>query len=319
MSSERSTPLVSVLIPVYNAGEYLRPAVLSITNQSYENLEIIVVDDGSTDNCVNTIKDIEDNRVQIFVKENGGKSSALNLALGKITGEFWMIQDADDLSYPKRVEEQLCELQKNVNLAAIYVGNDLIFRGKRFAPIYPQKTAEDCRNEIADFRLPAHDATGMYRLTMTKRLFFDNDLKIGQGVDYVWRVGELFPIAVLEACLYSHRVNHQSVTHKRPFDNFEKINIVIKKACERRGCNFQDKKINCTPLTLKKKRGMDSVLPYAINSVITLKRKKAYSDSLKTALLCVAFHPFDYMFYKPLVFFFIPNNLLEYYRVLKNN
>ncbi|HBH47736.1 MAG TPA: hypothetical protein DDX98_03815 [Bacteroidales bacterium] len=310
-------PLVSILIPVYNAGSYLKPAVLSITNQTYTNLEIFIIDDGSTDKCLDSLQDIQDKRLRIIKKDNGGKASALNIALGRIEGKFWAIQDADDISYPNRVEKQLCALQNNPDIAAVFIGTDLIFRGQKFAPVYPRKTSAECKKEIELFRLPAHDATGMYRTSMTKGIFFDNDLRIGQGVDYVWRVGEIFPISVLEECLYSHRVNYNSVTHKTPGDNYLKINFVIKKGCQRRGWDYEKYKLCFQPSLLKNQRGMDSILPYAIESVISLKRKNSYSVALKTALLCITLHPFDPMFYKPMIYLFIPIRVLKYYRKIK--
>lgn len=158
----------------------------------------------------------------------------------------------------------------------------------------------------------------MYRTNITKDLLFDNEFWIGEGVDYIWRVGEVFPITVLEECLYSHRVNYQSITHKHPNDNFETINIVIKKACQRRGWDFNKYKRDRPPVLLKKKRGMDSILPYAIESVISLKRRKSYFDAVKTAFICISIHPFDYMFYKPMLYLFIPQSVLAYYRNRKN-
>ena len=76
-------PLVTVIIPVFNAGAYLRPAVESIINQTYSNLEIIIIDDGSTDNCINTITDIikQDSRVLLISQKNAGKAAALNRAV----------------------------------------------------------------------------------------------------------------------------------------------------------------------------------------------------------------------------------------------
>lgn len=318
MSNNSCNRLVSVLIPVYNAGIYLLPSVKSILDQTYKNLEIIIIDDGSTDSCIDSIAGLQDHRLQILRKTNEGKSSALNLALKIIKGSFWMIQDADDISYPERVSKQVAALSNDPELAAVFVGTELIFKGRKFAAIYPRKTSEDCRKEVESFKLPAHDATGMYRTSFTKSLYFDNELKIGQGVDYVWRVGEIYPIAVLEECLYSHRVNYQSITHKNHEVNYQKINSVIEKACLRRGLNFDKFRIKCPPALLKKKRGMDSILPYAIESVVSLKRRGLYFDAIKTAFLCIWFHPFDYMFYKPFIFAFTPHGLIRFYRKKKN-
>jgi len=74
-------PLVSVLISVYNAGEYLRSSVQSILSQSYSNLEILIINDGSTDGCMDSMADLEDSRIRIITQKNAGKAVALNRAL----------------------------------------------------------------------------------------------------------------------------------------------------------------------------------------------------------------------------------------------
>lgn len=100
-------PLVSILISVYNAGGYLRPSVQSILSQTYSNLEILIIDDGSTDHCMDTIADLKDPRIRVISQENAGKAVALNRALAVLSGEFYAIQDADDVSYPTRIERQV--------------------------------------------------------------------------------------------------------------------------------------------------------------------------------------------------------------------
>jgi len=320
MNNNKSKPIVSVLIPVYNAGHFLLDSVESIVQQTYKELEIIIINDGSTDGCVEILrKNIVDVRIKIIEKENGGKSSALNVAFKILKGSFWMIQDADDISKPYRVERLLDVLLNNNILAAVYSGIDLIFRDRIFAPVFPKSTIEMCRKDILNFKLPAHDASGMYRTSMTKGILFDEELRIGQGVDYVWRVGEKFPISVLEDVLYTHRVNHQSVTHNTPSTNFEKINVVINKACARRGLNYNNFKLKSQPKLLKSERGIDSILPYAIESVLALKRRKEYIQAIKTAVLCIAFHPLDYMYYKPLIYLIAPVWFVEKYREIKNS
>lgn len=91
-------PLISVIIPVYNVEKYLERCIASILTQSYKNLEIILVDDGSSDNS-GTICDRyreTDTRVRVFHKKNGGQSSARNLALDNAHGEWIAFVDSDD-------------------------------------------------------------------------------------------------------------------------------------------------------------------------------------------------------------------------------
>ena len=91
-------PLISIIVPVYNIKEYIERCVKSITDQTYKNLEIILVDDGSTDGTEKILDELaeKDARIKVFHKENGGSSSARNLGITKATGEYIGFADSDD-------------------------------------------------------------------------------------------------------------------------------------------------------------------------------------------------------------------------------
>ncbi len=98
--------LVSIIIPVYNLEQYIAKCLLSIVNQTYSNLEILCIDDGSTDSSADVIKSWceNDSRIKYFYKENGGVSSARNLGLDVLNGDFVMFVDGDDYLHPQAVE-----------------------------------------------------------------------------------------------------------------------------------------------------------------------------------------------------------------------
>lgn len=96
-------PLVSVIVPAYNYEAYVGIAIKSVIAQSYRNVEIIVVDDGSTD-CTSEVVHSFGNRVRYIRKTNGGLSSARNLGIGKAKGEFLLFLDADDELEPEAIE-----------------------------------------------------------------------------------------------------------------------------------------------------------------------------------------------------------------------
>ena len=161
------SPLVSVVTCVYNAGEYLRPSVLSTLNQTYRNLDIIIVDDGSTDGCLATITDLlDDRRIRVFSQANATRPVALNRALGLVQGEFYAIQDADDISKPTRIQKQLEAMLSRPELAAVFCGYWLLMNGKNTAPLFASKGEAECKADIDALRIPAHDATGLYRMSM---------------------------------------------------------------------------------------------------------------------------------------------------------
>jgi glycosyltransferase involved in cell wall biosynthesis len=93
-----NTPLISVIVPVYNVEPFLRRCINSIISQTYRNLEIILVNDGSTDNCGKICDEYakNDNRVVVIHKDNGGLSSARNAGLGAASGQYVGFVDSDD-------------------------------------------------------------------------------------------------------------------------------------------------------------------------------------------------------------------------------
>ena len=89
---------ISIIIPVYKVEKYLDKCVESVVNQTYKNLEIILVDDGSPDNCPKMCDEWaeKDKRIKVIHKENGGLSDARNFGIEKATGDYLMFLDSDD-------------------------------------------------------------------------------------------------------------------------------------------------------------------------------------------------------------------------------
>lgn len=232
-----SEPLVSVIMCAYNAGPYLKGALESARNQSHRALEIMLMDDGSTDGSIESVDSIirTDPRIRLFRQPNRGKPAAMNMALGLMKGEYYAIHDADDLASPLRVERQVASLQANPDVAAVFCGFDLIMDGVEMAPYCQEKGREECRRDIQEFRMPGHDPTAMYRRSFVQGIEYCEDLLVGQGFDYVLRVGEKYPMLRIPECLYSYRVHRGSMTRKDPRRRDRFITQVLKRACERRG------------------------------------------------------------------------------------
>ena len=99
---------VSIIVPIYNQEEFLNRCIDSVLNQTYKNIELILIDDGSTDASFEICKEyaVDNEKVKVFMKKNGGVSSSRNLGLRKATGEFIFFLDADD-AIEKNVIENL--------------------------------------------------------------------------------------------------------------------------------------------------------------------------------------------------------------------
>jgi len=121
------TPLITVIVPVYNIKDYLPRCVRSITAQTYSRLEIILVDDGSTDGTGQLCHRLaeEDGRIRVLHKENGGSSSARNLALAQAAGEYVGFVDSDDYIAPDMYELLMRRIQE-FGVSAAQVARDEI-------------------------------------------------------------------------------------------------------------------------------------------------------------------------------------------------
>lgn len=121
---------VSVLIPMYNAEKYISATIENVLKQTWTDLEVIIVDDGSIDNSYDLAKQYESSNVHIYKQENKGASAARNLAFEKSTGELIQYLDADDLLSYNKIEAQV-KLYKQINdKSAIIASGLLLFDGE---------------------------------------------------------------------------------------------------------------------------------------------------------------------------------------------
>lgn len=125
-------PLVSIIIPVFNAEAYLEETILSAMAQTWQNKEIIIINNGSTDNSLAITKKYEAENVRIFSQENAGASGARNRGVAEATGDFIQFLDADDLMNASKIERQLNTIVDSEN--AIAYGSFAVFTDARELP-----------------------------------------------------------------------------------------------------------------------------------------------------------------------------------------
>ncbi|OGM11468.1 hypothetical protein A2Z22_00255 [Candidatus Woesebacteria bacterium RBG_16_34_12] len=113
-------PLVSVIIPTYNRSSMLKNSIESVLKQTYHNFELIIVDDGSTDNTKEVVKKIKDKRIKYFYKKNQGPASAQNYGIKHSGGKYITILGDDDLYLPNKIDVQVELLEKNSDYGFCY-------------------------------------------------------------------------------------------------------------------------------------------------------------------------------------------------------
>lgn len=128
-------PLVSIVIPVYNGSNFMEEAIDSALNQTYKNIEIIVINDGSNDNGkTEKIALSYGDKIRYYSKENGGVATALNLGIDKMKGDYFSWLSHDDLYLPKKVEKQVDAIDVNNNKEIIVCGSTLIDKDRNSIP-----------------------------------------------------------------------------------------------------------------------------------------------------------------------------------------
>ncbi len=181
---KESGSLVSVIIPAYNSEKYIKEAVGSVGRQTYKNVEIIVVDDGSIDGTANVVK--ECSNVRYFYKDNGGISSARNMGVRESKGDYIAFLDSDDLWTPIKIESQMKTFAERSEL-------DIVFG------LVKQFISPDCDEETKNkLECPEGNMPGYLAGTMLikkdsflKVGFFDDKWRVGEYIDWYARAVEL--------------------------------------------------------------------------------------------------------------------------------
>ena len=111
-----SSSLVSIVIPVFNTGKLARSLVDKLLSDDYRDVEIILVDDGSTDNSLEIIKQIKNEKVRIYNKKNGGPSAARNFGIKKAKGEYLLFVDSDDDMAQDYVQKMVLAFRDDIDM-----------------------------------------------------------------------------------------------------------------------------------------------------------------------------------------------------------
>ena len=175
-----SQPLISVIVPIYKVEEYLDRCVESLVNQTYKNLEIILVDDGSPDNCPKMCDDWakKDSRIKVVHKKNGGLSDARNAGFEVATGDIISFIDSDDWIEPEMFETMLSQMEKDdsdiVSCGVNWVEeNGSVIRTVTVSEDSVRDTHTAMQELINDNRVKQHVWNKLYKYDMIKDIPFE--------------------------------------------------------------------------------------------------------------------------------------------------
>lgn len=146
-------PKITVLMPAYNAGPYIREAIDSVLQQTYTDFELLVINDGSKDDTADILASYNDVRMKVIHQANMGLVKTLNKGLSVAAGEYIARFDADDVCYPERLKEQVEFLDKHPDYVLIGSEADYMDEAGNFIFTYEFKYYEDEEIRAAGFRL----------------------------------------------------------------------------------------------------------------------------------------------------------------------
>ena len=217
MIKKKNNPLVSVLIPTYNSELYIKSTLESILNQTYRNLEIVVIDDASTDNTVEIVKKYNDERIKLFTNnKNLGISGNMNKGIKLSHGKYLAIMDADDWSYQYRIEEQVrvMEQKPTVVLCSGHMDicdENLKIKNTRTYPLSDEKI----RRAMVKYDPISHPASIWRMSELLKTHLYSEKFPICRDYDLIVRISEFGKYANISKPLIKYRVRKDSETGKR--------------------------------------------------------------------------------------------------------
>jgi len=207
-------PTVSVLMPVYNAAPFLREAIDSILTQTFADFELIIVDDGSTDESRSIARSYLDPRVRVLAEPHRGLVSTRNAALQAARGEYIACMDADDVSIPERLAKQIAFMQAHPDTVVVGTGARLIDRDGRLLgkSIVPLARGRKLYVLLCVANRFVNGSTIMRREAVLAVQGYRDGYAPAEDYDLWFRLGELGELANLAEPLYLLRIHPSSTT-----------------------------------------------------------------------------------------------------------
>ena len=279
---------ISIVITVYNAEKYIENCVESALNQTYDDIEILVINDGSTDSTESILKKFE-NKIKIINKENGGTASALNIGIKNITGEWFKWLSADDILKTDAIEKLFFEIQKlgkGAENCIFYSNYDLIDANGNIIDTFeePNNNSLDTfqRNVILLDHYYGNGTTSiMHKSIFDKCGMFDETLGYKDDYEFWLRCCLLYSydLYLVNENLAQYRVHESQLTKKRYDDALEQIEHIKSKIISQLFPDLQMKYVTAVknyqkqiPFKIKVRRNirniMFKILPKSISNKI---------------------------------------------------
>lgn len=230
---EFSNELISVVIPAFNRADTIRKCVESVLSQTYKNIEVIVVDDGSLDNTADLVDSMEDSRIRkcIRLDSNKGACYARNKGAAVAEGNYIAFQDSDDIWKPEKLEKQLAYLKKK-KADMVFCGMKRVnqFKNKSwYFPLYTINESKNMKRQILAENCVSTQCI-LIKKDAFKKVLFDPSIKKFQDWDFSIRASEKIKMVYLSEELVIAPVQENSLSRIVP--RIESLNVLYEKYSE---------------------------------------------------------------------------------------
>ena len=225
------TPLISVILSVYNCEQHIEESINSILNQSFRNFELIIIDDASSDKSgeICHFFSTVDPRI-IFIQNeiNIGGCKTLNVGLKIARGKYIARQDNDDWSYPYRFEKQVCFMEENPDVGILGGNMEIINeRGKLIGQRRYHQHNDEIRKYVFRYSPFSHPLTIFRKSALDKYGFYNQEYAPADDYELYLRIGQGFKFANLPISLLKYRVLPSSLTNSKTV-KMEKSTIKVR-------------------------------------------------------------------------------------------
>jgi glycosyltransferase involved in cell wall biosynthesis len=227
-------PKVSVIIPTYNSARFLPEAIESVLKQTFQDLEIIVVDDGSTDNTGEVVAPYLD-RITFSEIPNGGPARARNRAIRESSGEYVAFLDADDIWYPHKLERQMGVFSSNRQYGLVH--GDASLKNRTWFSNKKSRKTGWVFSELLENCFIILSSVVVKRDCLEKAGLFNKDFVPWEGYDLWLRIASGNQIGVVNAPLLLRRIHDSNLFFSSPLDEVTSLIAVLKQWDNAAGAN----------------------------------------------------------------------------------
>jgi len=252
-------PVISVLMPVYNAEKFLKEAIESILRQTFTSFEFIIINDGSTDSSLEIIEEFakRDSRIKYINRKNKGLIESLNEGIEISQGKYIARMDSDDVSFPKRLEVQYEFLEQNSEY--VVVGSRVILideDGDELCPmvnLFSNKDIDSAHiNNLTNGAVIVHPTAMIRRSSLVKIGGYRHDYKNAEDIDVWLRLSELGKVCNLDDVFLKYRQHFDSIGYSCRESQLKSIKNAVNDARIRRGLENSEYQVSSAELYISK-------------------------------------------------------------------